>query len=117
MTSLHKLIDTLIFVVCIPFYAVFIPFALACEWLMQKRPVRLGQQVVHWPAKDLREDYLVADISRLNEGLVGVKRRRWGTFGGNNPPPFPEAVEFMSLPRFWVPRPLFSRWVAVEKVE
>jgi hypothetical protein len=117
MANLYRYIDRLIFVVCLPFYAVFIPFALACEWLMQKRPVRLGQVVIHWPAKDLREEYLVADVSRLNEGLVGVKRRRWGTLGECKSPPFPEAVDFISLRRFWVTRPLFLRPVTVEEIE
>lgn len=107
---LYNVADRLIFVICLPFYAVAIPLALVFEWLIQMRPVRLGQHVVHWPAKDIREDYLVVDVSRIHEGLVGIQRRRWGILGWRGElPVFSDTVEFISIRRFWVPRPLFTR--------
>lgn len=54
--------------------------------------------IVRWPAKDLREDVLVVDVSRLTEDQVGVRRRRNGVFGRVGPPPaYPDEVEFVEL--------------------
>jgi len=66
-------------------------------WLKRRR-LRVGREVVRWPAKDLREDLLITDLSRLSEGLVGVRRRRYGVYRRQGPPPpYPEEVEFVDL--------------------
>jgi hypothetical protein len=67
------------------------------SWL-KKRRLHVGREVVRWPAKDLREDLLIADLSRLGEGLVGVRRRRYGVYRlVGPPPPYPEQVEWIGL--------------------
>jgi len=104
-----SLAETLIVVLCLPFYAVAVPAFVTFEWLIQKRRVRPGLEITHWPAKGVREDYLVVDVSRTTEGVVGIRRRRWGVRGAASPPPYPQEVEFISVKRFWVPRPLWSR--------
>ena len=66
-------------------------------WL-KKRTLRVGREVVRWPAKDLREDFLIADLSRLGEGLVGVRRRRYGVYRRvGQPPPYPDQIEYIGL--------------------
>jgi len=106
---LLNVIDMLLVTICLPFYAVALPAVMLLEWLRQKRKVRLGLEVTHWPAKDVREDYLVVDVSRCDEGLVGIRRRRWGVLGNKHPPPYREATEYIEVSRFWVPHPLRLR--------
>ena len=108
--KLYKLVDTIIVVLCLPFYLIAIPVLFLYQWLLQRRGVRLGLEVTHWPAKGIREDCLVVDVSRVGEGIVGIRRRRWGVFGsGGSPPPYPDAVEYIRINRYWVPQPLFFR--------
>jgi hypothetical protein len=67
------------------------------RWL-KKRRLYPGKVLVRRPAKDVREDVLVVDLSRLGEDLVGVRRRRYGVYGLNDPPPeYPAEVEFIAL--------------------
>ncbi|MBC7772707.1 MAG: hypothetical protein H7210_09460 [Pyrinomonadaceae bacterium] len=106
---LYTIVDTLILLICLPFYAIAVPALLLWEWVLQRRSVRLGMETTHWPGFDLREDSIVVDVSRVDEGLVGIRRRRWGVYGGGPMPPYPDTVEYISLRSFWVPSPLLSR--------
>ena len=63
-------------------------------WL-RRRTLREGQVRTRWLAKDLREDRRIDDLSRLDEDLVGVRRRRWGTLGAAGPPPWPDSIEYL----------------------
>lgn len=109
MGRVYRVVDTIVVVLCIPFYVVVTPLILLHEWWSQRRPVRLGLEITHWPARDLREDYLVADVSRTAEGLVGIRRRCFGTLGATEVPPYPEEVENIPVARFWVPTPFRIR--------
>ena len=104
MGRAYKIADAVILVICLPFYALAIPLVLAHDWLMRRRGVRLGQGVTHFPARDVREDYIVVDVSRLQEGLVGIRRRTWYLRGGREAPPFSEDIEYIRRDEFWVPR-------------
>jgi hypothetical protein len=122
---LYKAVDGTIVFLCLPFYAVAIPLLYLIEWFEQRRPVRLGLEVVHWPACDVRTDYLVVDVSRVSDGLVGIRQRTWGMFGDlpsqieapsqrEEPSnlealPHAEAIEFIPIARFWVPEPFSVR--------
>ena len=66
------------------------------EWLKTRRLCE-GQVIVHWPLTDVREDVLVVDLSRLNENVVGVKRRTYGVMLRVQPPPYPEEVEYVGM--------------------
>lgn len=107
----YRIMDTVILVLCLPFYAVVIPWAWVHDRLRQRRRVRLGQEVTHWPLRDVREDYVVVDVSRQDEGLVGICRRRWNLLGrrGQSAPPYREQVEYIRRERFWVTRPFRFR--------
>lgn len=105
MGRIYKIIDTAVVVICIPFYLVAIPLICLHEWLAQRRRVRLGLEITHWPARDVREDYVVVDVSRVGEGLVGIRRREWGVLGATEVPPYEEPIEFIPIARFWVPTP------------
>ncbi len=105
MGRVYRVIDTAILIVCLPFYAVVTPLILAEEWFRQRRRVRVGFEVTYWPAHDVREDFIVVDVSRASEGFVGIRRRRWGLLGSDGPPPYAAAVEFIPVARFWVPEP------------
>lgn len=109
MGRLYRVVDAVVVIVCLPFYAVGTPLILLDEWFRQRRKVRVGLEVTHWPLKDVREDFLVVDVSRVAEGLVGVRRRRWGLLGRASAPPYDSAVEFIPVPRFWVPEPFRFR--------
>jgi hypothetical protein len=66
-------------------------------WLKKWR-LYPGKVVVRWPLKDVREDILIVDLSRLQEHLVGVRRRRYGVYRRSEPPPgYPAEVEFVDL--------------------
>ena len=104
---LYRVVDTGIFVLCLPFYPVAILLIALQDWAVPRfGKVRLGLEITHWPACDQREDLRVVDISRLGEGLVGVQRREWNVLHHhrlNLPhPPFCDAVEFCSTRRFWL---------------
>ncbi len=43
------------------------------NWI-RKLFVREGKVIVGWPAKDLREDKLIVDLSKLDQNLVGIRR-------------------------------------------
>ena len=47
---------------------------------IKKLFIKEGKVITKWPAKDLREDILIVDISRLKENIVGVKRRKYGVY-------------------------------------
>lgn len=104
---LYRIIDTGIFILCLPFYAVAIPLiALHDRAVIRFRKVRLGLEITHWPACDQREDLRVVDVSRLGEGLVGVQRREWNVLHQHRlslpEPPFSNSVEFCNIRRFWL---------------
>ncbi len=104
---LYRIIDTGIFILCLPFYAVAIPLiALHDRAVIRFRKVRMGMEITHWPACDQREDLRVVDISRLGEGLVGVQRREWNVLHHHRrslpEPPFYDVVEYCSIRRFWL---------------
>ena len=62
---LYRVIDTGIFALCLPFYAVAIPLiALHDRTLIRFGKVRLGLEITHWPACDQREDLRV--VERIN---------------------------------------------------
>ena len=102
---LYKIVDTVILILCLPFYAVAVPVLALYEVIVPRvRRVRVGLEVCHWPAPDVREDLLVVDVSWLNKGLVGVRRRVWNVLyaRGAAPPPYPEAVEYCTVSDFWL---------------
>ena len=100
--ALYKFVDTTIFILCLPFYAVAVPAWLLIEFTVPRvRNVRLGKVLQRWQRPDVREELRVVDVSRLDEGLVGVQRRVWNVLYGESPPPFPEAVEYCTVGEFW----------------
>ena len=108
--SLYLAFDLVVFAVCVPFYVVAVPLICLLEWIAQQRPVRLGLEISHCPGRDWREDYLVVDVSRVKEGLVGVRQRSFCTMnrGGHGAPPYSETIDFIRIERFWVPSPMWS---------
>jgi hypothetical protein len=98
----YKVVDTVILILCLPFYAVFTPLLAAYQAVaVRTREVRIGQQVRRWARPDVQEELRVVDISRLRDGLVGVQRRTWNVLYGESEPTFPETVEFCSIGEFW----------------
>lgn len=62
--------------------------------------LRQGKVFSFWPAKDLRRDIQVADTSRLDQGVVGIRERTFGTLGSQvTIPPF-GSVEFIPIREF-----------------
>ena len=61
MGRLYRVVDTVVVIVCLPFYAVVTPLILVDQWFRQRRKVRVGVEVTHWPLRDVREDFLVVD--------------------------------------------------------
>jgi hypothetical protein len=99
---LYKIVDTVILVLCLPFYAVVVPlFAIHQAIAIRTREVRPGQQIRRWSRPDVQEELRVVDVSRLDDGLVGVQRRSWNVLYGETEPAFPESVEFCTLCEFW----------------
>jgi hypothetical protein len=102
---LYKLADTLIFIICLPFYAVAVPLILLYEFTVPRvRAVRLGQELRRWRRPDVREELRVVDLSRLDEGLVGVQRRVWNVLYGESAPAYPAEVEYCTVGEFWLGR-------------
>jgi len=106
--KLYHFVDTVIFLICVPFYLVVIPLMLIGEYFAQRRKVHLDLEITHMIALDVREDYWVVDVSRIVEGLVGIRRRTWFV-QSRDKPAYPEEVEFIPVKRFWVPNPLTFR--------
>jgi hypothetical protein len=99
---LYKLVDTVIVILCLPFYAVATPLMLLYEFTIPRvRTVRPGQVLQRWQRPDVREELRVVDVSRLDQGIVGVQRRVWNVLYGESPPAFPEAVEYCKVSEFW----------------
>jgi hypothetical protein len=63
-------------------------------WL-KERTLREGVCLVRWPAKDLREDIRIVDLSRLSEHVVGVQKRRYCVLHRTEPPPQFGDVEYV----------------------
>jgi len=71
------------------------------DWIRKKR-VRKGKIIVGWPAKDLREDRIITDVSKLDQHVVGIRRRRYGVLHRKDPvPEFSEEEEYVPLSRLW----------------
>ena len=99
---LYKIVDATIVVLCLPFYAIVLPLIAAHQAIaVRTREVRLGQQVRRWSRPDVEEELRVVDVSRLEDGLVGVQRRTWNVLYGEKEPAFPDVVEFCTLGDFW----------------
>lgn len=99
---LYKIVDTVILVLCLPFYAVVVPLLATHQAIaIRTREVRLGHQVRRWSRPDVQEELRVVDVSRLEDGLVGIQRRTWNVLYGETTPAFPESVEFCTLGEFW----------------
>jgi len=107
-SKLYVAVDRLVLLLCLPMYLIAIPLMFLDEKIRMRRKVRVGLEVTHWPAKGLREDYQVVDISRVHEQLVGIRRRQWDV-RSPSAPPFPDNVEYIPVARFWVPHPLGNR--------
>jgi hypothetical protein len=65
-------------------------------WLKRRR-LRVGLELVSWPDRHVRQDWLIVDLSRTADGVVGVRRRRYGVYRSPEPPPYDEDVEFVSI--------------------
>lgn len=109
MGRVSRVVDTIVVVLCIPFYVVVTPLILLHEWWQQRRSVRLGLEITHWPAHDLREDDLVADVSRVSEGLVGIRRRTFDVREVTELPSYSAEIEYIPVQKFWVPTPFRIR--------
>src|SRR3954469_8438084 len=48
---------------------------------IRRKRYRLGRELIFWPAKDLRRDVQIADVSRLDDGIIGIRLRTVGCFG------------------------------------
>lgn len=97
------IVDTMILIICLPFYAVVIPAIALHGAIIIRRRIRLGHEVSHWPALDIREDLRVVDVSRVANGQVGVQRRVWNVMRFEGPPPpYPETVEYCTIREFWL---------------
>ena len=71
------------------------------NWI-RKKIIRKGKIIVGWPAKDLREDKVVVDLSKLDENLVGIRRRQYGVLHRTEPvPDFSEEVEYLPINNLW----------------
>jgi hypothetical protein len=103
---LYRIVDTAIVLLCLPGYALLYPIRKIYEYFQKRKPVKLGMEVVHWPLRDLREDLKVVDLSRLNEGLVGVWKRRYNVLRLKAVPPYEEQVSYITVADLWVPHPL-----------
>jgi hypothetical protein len=103
---MYRIVDTVILVLCLPVYLVISPVVALQQWLAERRKVYIGLEVSHRPGHHIREDYLVVDVSRLSEGLVGIRRRQCAAYC-KSPPAYSEEVEFIPVARFWVPNPVF----------
>ncbi len=67
-------------------------------WLyLKKRSLREGKVIVRWPAKDIKEEVMIVDLSKLNDNLVGVKRRRYNMMNHPMDPPSFGELEFLGL--------------------
>jgi hypothetical protein len=99
---LYKIVDSVILLLCLPFYAVAVPLIALHQFIVLRVCwVRPGQDVTHWPKPDVREDLRVVDVSRIGEGLVGVQRRTWNVLYDRTPPPYSQAVQYCTLAEFW----------------
>jgi hypothetical protein len=107
-SKLSVAVDRLVVILCLPFYLIAMPVLYLHQKIQMRRKVRVGLEVTHWPMRDLREDYLVVDTSRIHEQLVGIRRRQWDP-RSPSAPSFPDDVEYIPIPRFWVPHPLGRR--------
>ena len=65
---------------------------------IKKLFIKEGKVITKWPAKDLREDILVVDISRLKENIVGVKRRKYCVYKRTEPvPDYSDEIENINI--------------------
>lgn len=106
---LYNIIDIIVVILCLPFYAVVVPLRVLYEMItVRVGKIRLGAEAFHWIDRERRQDLLVVDISRIDDGVVGVRRRMY--FRGSVPPPFDDAIEYCTISEFWLgPNRWFQR--------
>ena len=82
MGRAYKIVDTLIFIICLPVYAVvllvmlvgkLVPRPLRNWW--RRRTLREGRVFTHFIAHDVRRDILVVSAARIDEGLITARVR------------------------------------------
>lgn len=109
MGRLYRVVDTVVVIVCLPFYAVVAPLMLLGEWFRQRRKVRVGLEVTHWPLMDVREDFLISRCLASRRGVRWHPPSQVGSAWPRKRAPYDSAVEFIPVPRFWVPEPFHLR--------
>jgi len=77
MGRAYRVVDTLILIICLPFYAAAMavmlvgrlcPHGLRNWW--RRRTLREGRVVSQFIARDVRRDILVVSAARIDEGLI-----------------------------------------------
>jgi hypothetical protein len=65
---------------------------------LKKLALTLGKEFNRIRGPDRRDDLLVVDLSRIEEDLVGVRRRVWYLLGHKGPfPEFGLEIEYVNL--------------------
>jgi hypothetical protein len=84
--KLYKAVDTVILVICLPFYALFVPLYLVGKRVSQidvirqwywRRTYREGTEVSRFIACDIRRDVQVIDASKIGQGIITARTRTW----------------------------------------
>jgi hypothetical protein len=97
---LYNLFDVIIIILCLPFYAVVVPIRVLYEMIIVRvSKIRPGAEISHWINRERRQELLVVDISRIDDGVVGVRRRVY--WRNSKPPPFDDAIEYCTISEFW----------------
>jgi hypothetical protein len=60
--------------------------------------LKVGDEWVRFPAPDMRVDIIIADMSRIDEDLVGVRRSAIPVLGYKGPiPKYADEIQYISL--------------------
>lgn len=80
------------------------PIVLLYRFITIRRKIYVGLEVQHSIALDIVRELRVVDVSRLDDGFVGIQSRERISHTSDNAPPHSDDVEYWSTKEFWFGR-------------
>lgn len=67
------------------------------RWWNRAPRYRQGEVLTFWPAMDLCRNILIADVTRIEEGIIGIRVRTYGMLRRTSPIPEFGDIQFIPL--------------------
>lgn len=101
-SRLYTVVDTLVVILCLPFYAVLFPCVAVYQFAaVKRRLIHVGTTATHLSGLEIKKELRVVDVSRLSQGVVGYQKRDVFLRDREIVRPFSDEIEYCTRGEFW----------------